>query len=100
VPASATARPSGTLATISDIFRRPRLPVGYVVLASVAVVALIAGIWYFTRPRAPKPSAEAQQLYETGTDAIRAGSYFQASKALELATRSDYRFALAHARLA
>jgi serine/threonine protein kinase/Tfp pilus assembly protein PilF len=100
VPAHATARPSGTLATISDIFRRPRLPVGYVVLASVTVVALIAGIWYFTRARAHKPSPEALQLYETGTDAIRAGSFFQASKALELATRADYGFALAHARLA
>jgi serine/threonine protein kinase/tetratricopeptide (TPR) repeat protein len=100
VPASATVRPSGTLATISDIFRRPRLPVGYVVLASVAVVALIFGIWYLTRPRAHKPSGEALQLYETGTDAIRSGAFFQATKALELATRADNRFALAHARLA
>lgn len=100
VPATATHRPSGTLATISDIFRRPRLPVGYVALAAVAVIALIAGIWYFTRARAHKPTAEAQRLYETGTNAIRSGSYFQASKALELAIRADDQFALAHARLA
>ena len=93
-------RPSGTLATISDIFRRPRLPVGYVVLAAVALIALIAGIWYFTRAREHKPNAEALRLYETGTNAIRAGSFFQASKALELAVRADDQFALAHARLA
>jgi serine/threonine protein kinase/lipopolysaccharide biosynthesis regulator YciM len=100
VPATAVPRGSGTLATISDIFRRPRLPVGYVALAVVALVTLIIGIWYFARPRPHQPNAEALRLYETGANAIRAGSYFQASKALELATRADDQFALAHARLA
>jgi serine/threonine protein kinase/tetratricopeptide (TPR) repeat protein len=100
VPTTAAPRASGTLATISDIFRRPRLPVGYVALAVVALVTLIIGIWYFARARPHQPNAEALRLYETGTNAIRAGSYFQASKALELATRADDQFALAHARLA
>ncbi len=100
VPATIAPRASGTLATISDIFRRPRLPVGYVALAAVAIIALIAGIWFFARARAHQPNAEALRLYETGTNAIRAGSFFQASKALELATRADDQFALAHARLA
>ncbi len=99
IPATVAQR-SGTLATISDIFRRPRLPVGYVALTAVAVIALIAGVWYLTRGRVHKPNAEAQRLFETGTNAIRAGSFFQASKALELATRADDQFALAHARLA
>ena len=99
-PATAALRASGTLATISDIFRRPRLPIGYVALTVVAVLTLIIGIWYFARPRPHQPNAEALRLYETGTNAIRAGSYFQASKALELATRADDQFALAHARLA
>jgi len=97
---TAAPRPSATLATISDIFRRPQLPIGYVALAIVAIVTLIIGIWYFARARPHQPNAEAQQLYETGTNAIRAGSYFQASKALELAVRADDQFALAHARLA
>lgn len=100
VPATAAPRASGTLATISDIFRRPRLPVGYVALAVVALVTLVIGILYFARARPHQPNAEALQLYETGTNAIRAGSYFQASKALELAIRADDQFALAHARLA
>src|SRR3989440_2096794 len=100
VPATAVPRASGTMATLSDIFRRPRLPVGYVALAVVALVTLIIGVWYFARARPHQPNAEALQLYETGTNAIRAGSYFQASKALELAIRADDQFALAHARRA
>jgi len=100
VPATAVPRASGTMATLSDIFRRPRLPVGYVALAVVALLTLIIGVWYFARARALQPNAEALQLYETGTNAIRAGSYFQASKALELAIRADEQFALAHARRA
>lgn len=99
-PSAAETQPSGTLATISDIFRRPRLPIGYVALAVIALVTLTIGIWYFARARPHQPNVEAQRLYETGANAIRAGSYFQASKALELATRADDQFALAHARLA
>ena len=100
IPPSASTRPTGALGTLSDIFRRPRLPVGYVVAAVFAVIILVIGGWYFLRPRPHQPSAEAQRLYETGTNALRAGSFFQASKALELATRADDQFALAHARLA
>src|SRR5438552_3417476 len=100
IPSAAETRPSGALATLSDIFRRPRLPIGYVALAVVVLVTLIIGIWYFARARPHQPTAEAQRLYETGANAIRAGSYFQASKALELAIRADDQFALAHARLA
>src|SRR5437868_4496014 len=100
IPSAVETRPSGALATLSDIFRRPRLPIGYVALAIVALVTLTIGIWYFARARPHQPNVEAQRLYETGANAIRAGSYFQASKALELATRADDQFALAHARLA
>src|SRR5438874_5378276 len=47
IPSAVATRPSGTLATISDIFRRPRLPIGYVALAVVALVTLTIGIWFF-----------------------------------------------------
>ncbi|MDX6527986.1 MAG: eukaryotic-like serine/threonine-protein kinase [Blastocatellia bacterium] len=93
-------QPTGALATFSDIWRRPRLSVGYVAAALIAVAALIFGVWYLTRPKPHKPTAEAQRLYDAGANALRAGSFFQASKALELAIRSDDQFALAHARLA
>ena len=100
IPPMAGTRPTGALATISDIFRRPRLPIGYVVAAVLALAILVAGIWYFMRARPHRPNAEAQKLYETGTNALRAGSFFQASKALSLAIASDDQYALAHARLA
>ena len=100
IPSAVVTRPTGALSTLSDIFRRPRLPIGYVALAIVALVTLTIGIWYFARARPHQPNVEAQRLYEAGANAIRAGSYFQASKALELATRADDQFALAHARLA
>ena len=45
IPSAVETRPSGTLATLSDIFRRPRLPIGYVALAVVALVTLTIGIW-------------------------------------------------------
>jgi tetratricopeptide (TPR) repeat protein/tRNA A-37 threonylcarbamoyl transferase component Bud32 len=93
-------RPTGAFATLSDIFRRPRLPVGYVVAGVFAVALLLFGLWFFLRARPHQPNPEALRLYEAGTNALRAGSFFQASKALELAIRSDDQFALAHARLA
>jgi len=45
-------------------------------------------------------SAAALPWYERGTDALRNGAYYQASKAFEEAIGIDNRFALAHARLA
>jgi tetratricopeptide (TPR) repeat protein/tRNA A-37 threonylcarbamoyl transferase component Bud32 len=92
--------PTGALATLSDIFRRPRLSIGYVSAAAALVIVIAFFGWWLTRASPHKPTAEAQQLYLTGTNAIRAGSFFQASKALELATHADDQFALAHARLA
>src|SRR5205814_9357697 len=100
IPSAVATRPSGTLAALSDIFRRPRLPIGYVVSALVAVTVLALGIWYFVRARPHQPNADAQRFYETGANALRAGSFFQASKALSLAIAGDDQFALAHARLA
>jgi len=100
IPSVPETRPTGTVATLSDIFRRPRLPIGYVVAALVGIIVLTLGVWYLFRARPHQPNAEALRLYETGANAIRAGSYFQASKALELATRADDQFALGHARLA
>lgn len=93
-------QPTGAIATLSEIFKRPRLSIGYVVAALAIVALLVLGIWWWNRPRLHIPPAEAQKLYDTGTEAIRNGSYFQASKALQLAISRDDLFALAHARLA
>ena len=93
-------RPTGALATLSDIFRRPRISVGYVV-AGIAFV-LVAGlvIWYATRPKPYDPKPEAKRLYDQAVDALRQGAFFKSSKILQQAVLDDDRFALAHARLA
>ncbi|MDX6693171.1 MAG: eukaryotic-like serine/threonine-protein kinase [Blastocatellia bacterium] len=94
------AQTASALHTISDIFRRPRLPVG--VVALIVVLAITAG-WLIVRalrPQAHQPSAEAQRWYETGTDALRDGAYYQASRAFEQSIAADEQYALAHARLA
>jgi tetratricopeptide (TPR) repeat protein/predicted Ser/Thr protein kinase len=74
------------------------------VFASLAVLAFVA-LAYFAfnrwwRPAPYQPTAEAQRWYDRGTNALREGAYYQASKMLAQAIDSDEKFALAHARLA
>ena len=47
-----------------------------------------------------QPPSEALRHYETGTQALRSGAYFEASKELEQAIAADGKYALAHSRLA
>ncbi|MBA2733769.1 MAG: tetratricopeptide repeat protein [Acidobacteria bacterium] len=88
------------LATLSDIFKRPRISVG--VVLAVLVLAGLAGwlIWRSLQPARHQPTVEAARWYETGTNALRDGAYYQASKALEQSIAADENFALAHARYA
>lgn len=93
-------RPTGALATLSDIFRRPRISVGYVV-AGVAAVALIAFLaWWMTRATPYEPKPETKRLYDLAVTALREGAFFKSSKILQQVVAEDDRFALAHARLA
>jgi len=92
--------PTGALNTLTQSLRRPRLS-----LATFAVAIVVTGfaIWAAIHwwPRSVhKPSAVAKDWYDKGTDALRNGAYYQASKELEQATSADDKFALAHARLA
>jgi serine/threonine protein kinase/Tfp pilus assembly protein PilF len=96
----AGTHPTGALATLSDIFKRPRLSIGYVAAALLIFGVLIFAIYKLTRPTLPPPLPEAQQLYDKGVAALQEGSYFKASKLLERAVAADDKFALAHARLA
>lgn len=93
-------RGTGALATLSDIFRRPRISVGYVVAGVVAVALLAILAWWLTRPAAHEPAPEAKRLFDLGVTAMREGAFFKSSKLLQQATDYDPRFALAHARLA
>lgn len=68
-----------------------------VILIALVGFILITNFW----PRAShQPLAEAKRFYDKGTDALRDGAYYQASKALERAISVDDKFLLAHARLA
>lgn len=99
-PATNGTQRSGTVATLSDIFKRPRLPVGYVAVAIAALALIAGGIWYALRPRPHKPTAESQRLFALGVDALHDGAYHKASRLLQRSVQADPQFALAHARLA
>ncbi|HYJ87329.1 MAG TPA: tetratricopeptide repeat protein [Pyrinomonadaceae bacterium] len=100
IPVSPHTYPTGTMATLTDIFKRPRLPVGYAVAGVVLLAILAFTLWKITRPSLHEPSEQTRQLYARGVDAMREGAFFRASKILQQATQDDDRFALAHARLA
>jgi serine/threonine protein kinase/Tfp pilus assembly protein PilF len=90
-------RRRATLTTAAKLFAlsppRILIPVFLVVL-----VALSVPFWWRATPHRPPP--EASHWYGLGTAALRDGTYYKASRALENAIKFDDRFALAHARLA
>ena len=98
-PAPGT-HPTGALATLSDLFKRPRLSIGYVIAGLVLLAGIIIIVYTLTRPTLPPPKPEAQQLYDKGVAALQEGAYFKASRLFERAVAVDDKFALAHARLA
>jgi serine/threonine protein kinase/Tfp pilus assembly protein PilF len=100
IPRAHTTSRVSALATLSNIFQRPRLPIGTVVLVLLGLGLAFWAFLYFSRPSPHTPAAEAQHWYEQGTNALRDGAYFKASKAFELAIKADDKFELAHARLA
>ena len=95
-----SAQPTGTLATLSDIFKRPRLSIGYVAAALIVVGIVAFAVWRLTRPTLHQPKVEAQRLYDKAVEAMREGAFFRASKVLQQAVEEDDQFALAHGRLA
>jgi serine/threonine protein kinase/Tfp pilus assembly protein PilF len=83
------------LTTLVSAARRPRVLVPAVVMA---LALFSAPLWWPATPH--RPQAEALHWYELGTAALRDGTYYKASKALERAILLDDTFAIAHARLA
>jgi tetratricopeptide (TPR) repeat protein len=100
VPPAMGTRATGTLAALSDIFRRPRISVGYVIAGIALVLFIGAAAWWAMRATPYEPKPEAKRLYDLAVNSLREGAYFKARKILQQAVAEDPRFALAHARLA
>jgi serine/threonine protein kinase len=94
------SQPTGAIATLSDIFKRPRLPIGYVAAAILVLTVVAVSAYYFFQNKPHKPLPEAQKWHDIGVNYLREGAYFKAIKPLEQAIALDDKFALAHARLA
>jgi serine/threonine protein kinase/Flp pilus assembly protein TadD len=100
IPSVRGTHPTGTLATLSEIFSRPRVSIGYVTAGLLTIVAILLGVWWLSRSRPHQPTPESQRLYDRAVDSMRQGAFFRASKILQQTVSVDDRFALAHARLA
>ena len=86
--------------TMIEPFRRPGPNLGIFILAIIAVALASWAILRWWKPSPYKPSDVAQVWYDKGTDALRNGAFLQATKAFEQSIAADYKFPLAHARLA
>src|SRR6185295_10254973 len=98
--ASIKGTQTSALMALTETLREPRLSIFTVLLIALAVVLVGWAGWKFLRKGQHRPTAEAERWYQAGTNALRNGAYFQASKALERAIAEANNFPLAHARLA
>ncbi|PWT95999.1 MAG: hypothetical protein C5B55_00560 [Blastocatellia bacterium] len=91
---------TSALATLTTSLRRRRFSVASIIATVVITGLVIWGLIHFWPKSYYQPSPAALTWYERGTDALRNGAYYQASKALEQAITIDSHYSLAHARLA
>jgi tetratricopeptide (TPR) repeat protein/tRNA A-37 threonylcarbamoyl transferase component Bud32 len=89
-----------TLTNLSQMLRRSRVPVWYILVGLVVVICAVWIGWRWWRPALHIPSTEARNWYDIGTGFLRDGAYYQASRSLERAIAADGEYVLAHARLA
>lgn len=91
-------RSSVVTAAVTRAWKRKPIKVGVFVAPLLIVGVLVAlRIWH---PPLHQPSPEARTWYDQGLVAMRAGTYYQASKRLERSIELDDQYALSHARLA
>lgn len=96
-------RPAGrssALMIIKDNFVRPRVSLGFIIVAALGLGAVL---WLALAPSraGQQPSSAAAKLwYERGLEALRSGAYSQAKKSLMKAAELDDKYAMTHARLA
>jgi serine/threonine protein kinase/Tfp pilus assembly protein PilF len=91
---------SKTVNNLSQMLQRPRIPISYILIGVVVLIAAGGLALRFARTSPHLPPAEAQRWYDIGTGALRDGAVYQATQALQRAITSDDGYMLAHARLA
>lgn len=99
-PTEGFKRATNAFATLTMQLRRQRFSLAAVVPAFIGAGLLIWAAYYFWPRSYYQPPQAAAHWYEQGTDNLRNGAYYQASKALTQAIEIDDNYALAHARLA
>jgi serine/threonine protein kinase len=99
-PSSVLTAPSRTLSNLSQILKRPRIPMSYILVGVFLLIVAGAIALRFGRPSPHTPPVEAARWYDVGSTALRDGAHYQASQALEKAIAADDGYILAHARLA
>ena len=99
-PTEGFKRATSAVATLTMQLRRQRFSLGSVILAFLALGLAITAAIYFWPRSYYQPSPAAVHWYDQGTESLRNGAYYQASKAFTQAIELDDRYALAHARLA
>ncbi len=85
--------------SLSGKLRRKPLKIALLVAPLLLIPLIWLALTLFSGAR-HQPPPEARVWYEKGTEAIREGAYYQATKALNRAINLDDQYALAHARLA
>lgn len=79
------------------ITKRPRR---WLAAATLMIAVAAIGWWLIWTSGSRPPPAEAMRWYQEGINALRDGTYFKATKALERAVSIAPKFAMGHARLA
>lgn len=98
LPARSPASRDNLVSGLIRAARRRRVLAPLIPAVLLLLAALSVPLWWRAAPYRPAP--EALQAYEWGTAALRDGTYYKATRALEQAIKLDDNFALAHARLA
>ena len=93
-------RGTNAFATLTMQLRRQRFSLVSIIPAFIVAGLVIWATYYFWPRSYYQPPAAALHWYDEGTDSLRNGAYYQASKALSQAIEIDDKYALAHARLA
>jgi tetratricopeptide (TPR) repeat protein len=97
-PLTVEHRPPAVTAAVTRAWKRKPVKIG-VFVTPLLLVAILLGLrlWH---PPLHQPSSEAKTWYDQGLVAMRAGTYYQASKTLQRSIELDGEYALSHARLA